>query len=670
VTVSTLAPITGWYDYAEVARSVLIAIAASYVALDLTGRVTAARGRARLAWLSGGALAMGIGIWAMHMKGMLAFHLPVSVEYHWPTILTSLSAGILASALALYLSSRQKMGWVEALTGSLIMGAGITALHYIAMAAMRLPAITRYSPLLVTASLLLAVLFSLIALLMAFDLREETRWTVPRRLGSAIVMGAAISAMHYTGMAAASFVPAPPPDLSHAVNISAVGNNGIAAVTLIVLMAALVTSSVDRRATVEFERVNQELERLVAERTRQLAAANQVLRKEIAERKQAEEALRTSEREQHKIAQQLETERARLIEAQAVAKVGSWEIELPSLDLTWSEQTHHIFETDPSYFHPTRLGFVEHVHPQDRAKVDAAFEASLEEGAPSTVEYRVVMADGRVKVLEEHWKVFHDGQGRPTRLVGTCQDITERKRAEQELQESQAALARVARIATIGELTASIAHEINQPLAAVATNASASLRWLAVHPPNLDEARQAMASAMNEANRASGVIQKLRTMLKKVPPQPRPVDVNEIIRDVLALVHRELISGGITPRTELEPDLPTVLGDRVQLQQVMLNLIMNALDAMATVNDRPRMLLIKSARDAEGVVIEVHDSGKGLDPEQASRIFDSFFTTKPEGIGMGLSISRSIVEAHGGRLQGVPGSSAGAVFQVILPKAA
>jgi len=926
---------------------------------------------------------------------------------------------------------------------------------------------------------------------------------------------------------------------------------------------------------------------------------------DITQRKQAEEALRTSEREQHKIAEQLETERARLIEAQAVAKVGSWETELPGLDITWSEQTHRIFETDPSCFRPRRPDFVELVHPEDRAKLDAVFEASLEKSAPSTVEYRIVMADGRVKILEEHWRVFHDGQGRPARLIGTCQDITERKqaertalrlaaivessddaivskdlngvitswnagaqhifgytaaeavgesiaiimppelqdeevnilqqlragehiqhyetirvtkhgtrvnvsltissikdsqgkvvgvskiarditerkqaeealkhseaeakaraeelavifdavpgmaliardpstrtitgsrvayellrlpyganisksapegerpsnfrivrggqdvpapdlpvqkaaatgrevrdseitvlfddgtvrdllgnaaplldpkgnvrgaigvfvdisqrkraeqslqlfrmlvdqsndaievvdpetlrfidvngractdlgysreeilsmtvydidpdaknlnpsviedlrnsgsaifesrhrrkdgstfpvevsikqvhldrtymvsvirditerkraeialrrseesyrnfvaqssegifrqdldapipvdlpedelvhhilydsylaecndamakmyglsstqeflgkrltdtldpndphnveltreyirsgfrvlereshevdvlgnpkvfvnsmigivengklvrtwgiqrdvtervrsekarkRAERALQESQAALARVARIATMGELTASIAHEINQPLAAVAINASASLHWLTVHPPNLDEARQAMANAMDEANRASGVIERLQTLLKKVPHQLQPVNVNEIIRDILALAHWELLTGGVTTRTELTPDLPTVLGDRVQLQQVMLNLIMNAIDAMSDVNDRPKRLLIRSARDAEGVVIEVQDSGKGLDPEEASRIFDSFFTTKPEGIGMGLSISRSIVEAHGGHLQAVPAPLHGAIFQFVLPKA-
>jgi NO-binding membrane sensor protein with MHYT domain len=169
---------------------------------------------------------MGIGIWAMHFKGMLAFHMPVSVGYHWPTVLASLLVAILASAFALYVSSRKKMGWGEALTGSVIMGGGIAGLHYIGMAAMRLPAIMRFSLPLVIISILLAILFSLVALLMAFDLREETRWTTWRRLGSATVMGAAVSAMHYTGMAATSFSPAPLPDLSHAVSITPLAGCG------------------------------------------------------------------------------------------------------------------------------------------------------------------------------------------------------------------------------------------------------------------------------------------------------------------------------------------------------------------------------------------------------------------------------------------------------------
>jgi two-component system, sensor histidine kinase and response regulator len=255
------------YDYSEVARSILIAVIASYAALDLAGRVAAARGRVRLAWLGGGATAMGIGIWEMHFKGMLAFHLPVPVEYHWPTILAALLVAILASAVALYVASRPEIGWVEASTGSVIMGVGIAGMHYIGMAAMRLPAATRFSLLLVIFSIFLAILFSLIALLMAFDLREETRWTVPRRLGSAIVMGAAVSSMHYTGMAAVSFISASPPDLSHTVNISAVGNNAIATVTFIVLVAAMVTASVDRRAKTEIKKEANDRLRLVIDTT-------------------------------------------------------------------------------------------------------------------------------------------------------------------------------------------------------------------------------------------------------------------------------------------------------------------------------------------------------------------------------------------------------------------
>src|SRR6202166_933743 len=252
--VSVSAALTSSYDYGEVARSVLTAIAASYAGLDLAGRVTVARGRVRLAWLGGGAIAMGIGIWAMHFQGMLALYLPVSVEYHWPTVLVSLLVAVLASAVGLYVASSRKMGWVEALIGSAVMSAGIAGMHYIGMAAMRLPAIAQYSPLLVMCSILLAILFSVIALLLAFDLREETRWTVPRRLGSATVMGLAVSAMHYTGMAAASFIPASPADLSHAVTISPLANNGISIVTLIVIVAAITTSSVDRRARTEVER--------------------------------------------------------------------------------------------------------------------------------------------------------------------------------------------------------------------------------------------------------------------------------------------------------------------------------------------------------------------------------------------------------------------------------
>lgn len=257
----------------------------------------------------------------------------------------------------------------------------------------------------------------------------------------------------------------------------------------------------------------------------------------------------------------------------------------------------------------------------------------------------------------------------PEGLSVFATDITERKRAEQALQEGQAELARVIRIATMGELTASIAHEINQPLAAVVTNGSATLRWLAMQPPNLDEAREAVTRAIQEANRASEVITRIRALLQKASPQMEPVDVNEVIREVLRLVDSEVQGDGVTMKTELAADVPAVCGDRIQLQQVMLNLIMNGIDAMRMMSDRPRELLVKSVRHPEGVLIQVQDSGPGLDPDHADRIFEPFFTTKPEGIGMGLSIARSIVEAHGGRLWATPGSSHGTVFQFTLPQA-
>jgi PAS domain S-box-containing protein len=1291
--ISPNAALPGFYDYGEVSRSLLIAIAASYAALDLAGRITAASGRIRLAWLSGGAFAMGIGIWAMHFKGMLAFHLPVPVKYHWPTVLASLLVAILASAVALYVASRPKMGPVEALTGSIFMGAGIAGVHYIGKDAMRLPAFTQYSTFLVVCSILLAILFSLLALLMAFGLRAEPGWTVPRRLGSATLMGAAISAMHYTGMASASFIPASPPDLSHAVSVPPLGNYGVFIATLIVLVAAMVTSSVDRRASAEIQRLNRDLEDRVVERTFQLEAVNQSLRKEVAEReraeesvrasedrlrlvidtipqriwsgapdgsldyfnaqwraytgltqeelqgegwrrmlhpddrepaqkvwresvasgtpfeqevrhrradgqyrwflvrgvplresggrivrwygtstdiedrkraedavrrseehlrlvidtvpamlhsarpdgyvdffnkrwleyvgvsledirgwgwtnvlhpddvegvvgqwrssvatgkpfeaearlrradgeyrlmllrkvplhnetgsivkwygsstdfedrkraqeelkrseekyrviveaasdavismaesggillanpatarifgydpveligkpltalmpefmrklheagfrrylatgerhlnwhgaeltalrkngqefpvevsfgemtsnghkvftgfirdisekkraedelrrqkevfqkifesipemivfldpdrshelvnpewerkigwtvkelrernldvfaeafpdpqyrqmvmddiaastgqwtdlkvrvrdghvidvtasfvhlsngstlfigrdtterKQAEEALRTSEREQHKIAEQLETERARLLEAQAVAKMGSWETELPSLDVTWSEQTYRIFETDPSHFHPTRPGFVKLVHPEDRAKVDAAFEASLEKGVASRVEYRIVMADGRVKVLEEHWEVFHDEQGRPARLIGTCQDITERKRMEEALRESEARfrlvadsapvmiwmsgtdklctyfnkpwldftgrsidhelgngwaegvhhedlqrcmttyiqafdhreafameyrlrrhdgefrwvldlgvprfnpdgffagyigscidvteqrraeeqlrqahtdLARVTRVAAMGELAAAIAHEVNQPLTAIITNGNFSLRQLERAIPDPDELRAAITEIVSDGTRASAVISRIRGLLMKGTVRRAHLDINEIVHDVTALLHNELIRNRISLRTDLVADLPRVDGDPVQLQQVLINLVMNAIEAMRTYTDGKREIVVRSAKNPDTVLVQVQDSGPGMEPGVADRIFEPFFTTKAEGIGMGLSISRSIIESHGGRLWAVA-EPQGALFEFTVP---
>ncbi len=260
----------GWYDYRLVALSVVIAIFASYAALDLAGRVTAARGGARALWLMGGASAMGLGIWSMHYIGMLAFSLPIPVLYDWPTVVLSLLAAILASAVALYVVSRERMGAWRAVAGSIPMGAGIAAMHYIGMDAMRLSAMCHFDTALVVLSVVLAIVISFVALWLAFLARVERRDGAWRKITSAVVMGAAIPVMHYTGMAAASFMPSgAAPDLSHAVSISALGATGIVMVTLLVLGLAILTSLFDRRysaQTLELESAEQRY-RLLFERS-------------------------------------------------------------------------------------------------------------------------------------------------------------------------------------------------------------------------------------------------------------------------------------------------------------------------------------------------------------------------------------------------------------------
>ena len=245
-------------------------------------------------------------------------------------------------------------------------------------------------------------------------------------------------------------------------------------------------------------------------------------------------------------------------------------------------------------------------------------------------------------------------------------EMIERQRAEEALLEAQAELARVTRALGMGELVATIAHEVNQPLTAIVTNGNFCSRRLEGATPNLHELRAAITEIVNDGARASTIISRIRALLMKGVPDRTKLDINQVIREVARLLRHELTRSRVSLRTDLAPDLPYVLGDRVQLQQVMLNLIMNGIDAMRMITDRPRELLIQSAKHSEAVLIQVQDSGAGIDPGQADRIFEPFFTDKPEGIGMGLSISRSIVESHGGRLWAVPGAS-GALFEFTLP---
>jgi len=244
----------------------------------------------------------------------------------------------------------------------------------------------------------------------------------------------------------------------------------------------------------------------------------------------------------------------------------------------------------------------------------------------------------------------------------------ERARTEEALERTQAELARVARATTVGELTASIAHEVNQPLAGVVTNANACLRWLAGPSPDLGEARDALRRIVRDGNRASDVIGRIRALLKKGETARMRLDINQVIQEIIKLARGEMLQRKVTLQTELAPGLPLIEADRVQLQQVLLNLINNALDALSAVNDRPRLLRIRTDKpDSRAVRVAVQDTGVGVDPQQAERLFEAFFTTKPNGLGMGLSISRSIVESHGGRLWATPNDGQGVTFQFTLP---
>jgi PAS domain S-box-containing protein len=285
--------------------------------------------------------------------------------------------------------------------------------------------------------------------------------------------------------------------------------------------------------------------------------------------------------------------------------------------------------------------------------------------------YRTANQSGAPVYVRSSGKPFFDAKGGFLGYRGTGTDITAIIRAdhaEQELRKAQAELAHVARVSTLGELTASIAHEVNQPLAAVVANAAACLRWLDRETPDLSAARRSVEWVINDGNRASEVVRRVRALANKTDFEKMPLDVNDVVREVVTLVQRELISHGVSLQTELAPDLPMVHGDRVQLQQVMINLVMNGIEAMQVVTDWPRELVIRSGQDdADRVFVSVTDCGVGIPADDAERLFRAFFTTKSDGLGMGLSICRSIVEAHGGRMSACQNDGPGATFRFALP---
>ena len=364
-------------------------------------------------------------------------------------------------------------------------------------------------------------------------------------------------------------------------------------------------------------------------------------------------------------AEKLLRSEAYLSEAQRLSHTGSFGRSVSGGEIHWSEETYSIFELDRSVAPTMELVF-QRIHPGDIDRVRQTIDEAVKARTDLDIEYRLLRPDRSVKYLHVVARVLEHSTG-DLEFVGAVADISERTQAEEALRQAQADLARVNRATTMGELTASLAHEVSQPIAAAVINAHACLRWLGRDQPDLEEARGAARKIAENGELACRIVSRIRSQFKKGTLQREVVDLKEIIREMIDLLRGEAMRYNISVWTELAADLPQITGDRVQLQQVTMNLIINSIDALKYV-EGTREIAIKSQRtDDEQLLVSVSDNGIGLPPQQVNHIFDAFFTTKPHGTGMGLRISRSIIESHGGRLWAAENSPRGATFQFTLP---
>jgi signal transduction histidine kinase len=402
-----------------------------------------------------------------------------------------------------------------------------------------------------------------------------------------------------------------------------------------------------KQAKAEIKRLNEELEQRVLERTSQLTAVNRKMTNEVLQRQRVEEALQRSE--------------AYLAEAQRISHTGSFGWDVSSGQIFWSEEAFRIVEYDQTV-QPTVELILRRTHPEDRALVQQSIDRAVQEGTCFDFEHRLLLPDGAIKYVRVvgHPAIIA-GSG-DLRFVGAITDVTDRER----LHQAQADLAHINRVTAMGELTASLAHEIRQPISAAGTSAKACLLWLGRDEPALAKAREAAARVVKDVTRAADIIGRISSLFKKGALQRELVDVNELIREMIVLLRSEASRYSISILTELAEGLPKVMADRVQLQQVFMNLMLNGIDAMKEMSGGSE-LAVKSEADDGQLLISVSDTGVGLSQEQADQIFRAFFTTKNNGTGMGLPISRSIIESHGGRLWAAGASGPGATFQFTLP---
>jgi two-component system sensor histidine kinase/response regulator len=615
----------GSYDYRLVALSVLIAVLASYAALDLAGRVTSARGLVRRLWLIGGATAMGIGIWSMHYVGMLAFHLPVPVQYDWPTVLASLVAAILASAIALFVVSREKMGFSRAIMGSLFMGGAIAGMHYIGMAAMRLPAMCHYSATIVAISVALAVVISLVALWLAFLFRGETRSGGWRKVFTAIIMGAAVPVMHYTGMAAASFTSSTTvsDDLSHALSISSLGVSGIIVVTFMVLGLTIITSLVDR----SFSAQARELE--------------------------------SSERRSRQI---LETSFDAFVGMESNGKIVDWNAQAENtLGWTKTEVTSRIFSEViiPAHGRDTYESEIRQLLASGNGRVlNKRFEitASCQDGREIPVEV-TISAVGR-----DHSYYF----------AAFIRDLSERKRFEQVLKNAKEA----AEAASEAKSTflATMSHEIRTPM-----NGILGMTELVLDTKLNDEQRESLGLVRLSAESLLSIINDILDFSKieagKLELESIPFELRESLGETMKALSFRAHQKGLELICEVHPEVPeALLGDPGRVRQILINLIGNSIkftergEVFVSVEER--------SQSPSGTLLHfsVKDTGVGIPAEKHAKIFDAFsqadgsMTRKYGGTGLGLTICSRLVNMMGGQIwvESEPGQGSTFHFTVQL----
>ncbi len=609
--------LTHSYDYQLVALSVLIAVLASYAALDLAGRVTSASGRARVLWLVGGANAMGLGIWSMHYIGMLAFQLPVSVRYDWPTVLVSLAAAVGASAIALYVTSRREMGLVQASVGSVFMGGGIAAMHYIGMAAMRLDATHHYSPAMVTLSVALAIVISLVALWLLFQLRGETRTLTWRKGASALVMGAAIPAMHYTGMAAATFTEVAQVHGEHA-NAVSVDDLSIAGITTVTLMVLL------------------------------LAAASA-----FAHRKFSLQALELDASRRHH----------QIIEVSLDAFVGMNEA---GQITDWNAQAESTFgwQRDEAVGQP--LGSLI-VPPAHRAAHGRGLRHLLKTGHGPVLNKRIEITalhkDGHEFPIE--LAICPVTWGHSRGFAAFVRDVTERRHAQEALAQKMDELARSN--AELQQFAYVASHDLQEPLRMVASYTQ--LLRKRYHGRLDQDADDFIGFAVDGATRMQTLIQDLLSYSRVTTrgDQFRATPAQAACDDAI----RNLTEAIADARGDVTVDpLPCVMADATQLTQVFQNLIGNAVKYRG---DRPPAIRVSATRQGPLAHFTIEDNGIGIVPQYFERIFQMFqrLHTMSEyaGTGIGLALCRKIVERHKGRIWVASNPGRGSTFTFTMPLA-